>query len=391
MGSIYPYETTGGEKRYRIVYRRPDNSQTSERGFKRKRDAEQRLAEVEVSKNRGEYVNPADSSITVSQLGGAWLSAHEVAVKPSTYNSTETAWRVHVEPKWGSRKVGSIRHTEVAAWVAGLSKDRSPTIVKRAHGVLAAILDGAVKDRRITVNPARDVKTPRKNEKPRVYLTHTQVERLALASNYPELVRFLAYTGLRWGEATGLRVEHLDRVRRRANIIENAVNVGGRVVVGTPKTHEKRSVPYPEFLSVELAKLCEGKTQSALVWTGRGGSYLGPGNAASGWFERAMQQVIAEDEAAAAKAEELNQEPLPVVKRATPHDLRHTAASLAISAGANPKAVQRMLGHASAAMTLDTYSDLFEDDLDGVAAALNQARATEIVANPLPPAVGPEK
>ena len=57
----------------------------------------------------------------------------------------------------------------------------------------------------------------------------------------------------------------------------------------------------------------------------------------------------------------------------TVHDLRHTAASLAVSAGANVKAVQRMLGHASAAMTLDVYADLFDDDLDAVAQALDTA------------------
>jgi integrase len=56
----------------------------------------------------------------------------------------------------------------------------------------------------------------------------------------------------------------------------------------------------------------------------------------------------------------------------TPYELRHTAASLAVSAGANFKAVQRMLGHASAAMTLDVYSGLFDDDLDGVAQRLDQ-------------------
>jgi integrase len=55
----------------------------------------------------------------------------------------------------------------------------------------------------------------------------------------------------------------------------------------------------------------------------------------------------------------------------TPHDLRHTAASLAIAAGANVKAVQRMLGHSSAAMTLDVYAGLFGDDLDSVAALLD--------------------
>jgi integrase len=60
--------------------------------------------------------------------------------------------------------------------------------------------------------------------------------------------------------------------------------------------------------------------------------------------------------------------------RVTPHDLQHTAASLAISGGANPKAVQTMLGHQSAALTLDTYADLFPDDLELVSAALDRAR-----------------
>ena len=57
----------------------------------------------------------------------------------------------------------------------------------------------------------------------------------------------------------------------------------------------------------------------------------------------------------------------------TPHDLRHTAASLAVSAHANAKAVQRMLGHAKASMTLDIYADLSDEDLDGVADRLDSA------------------
>jgi integrase len=60
-----------------------------------------------------------------------------------------------------------------------------------------------------------------------------------------------------------------------------------------------------------------------------------------------------------------------VLSDLTPHDLRHTAASLAVSAGANIKAVQRMLGHASAAMTLDVYAALFDEDLEAVAAGLD--------------------
>ncbi|WP_229773812.1 tyrosine-type recombinase/integrase [Bifidobacterium sp. WCA-178-WT-4B] len=60
----------------------------------------------------------------------------------------------------------------------------------------------------------------------------------------------------------------------------------------------------------------------------------------------------------------------------TCHDLRHTAASIAISSGANVKAVQRMLGHQNAAMTLDTYADLFDTDLDDVATSISNKIAT---------------
>ena len=58
--------------------------------------------------------------------------------------------------------------------------------------------------------------------------------------------------------------------------------------------------------------------------------------------------------------------------RVTAHALRHTAASLAIASGANPKVVQRMLGHASAAMTLDVYADLFDSDFTAVADKLSE-------------------
>ena len=58
-----------------------------------------------------------------------------------------------------------------------------------------------------------------------------------------------------------------------------------------------------------------------------------------------------------------------------PHELRHTAVSLAVSAGANVKAVQLMLGHAKASMTLDVYADLFDDDLEAVADRLDELRA----------------
>jgi len=68
----------------------------------------------------------------------------------------------------------------------------------------------------------------------------------------------------------------------------------------------------------------------------------------------------------------------PGMTRITPHDLRHTAASLAISAGANVKVEQRMLGHKSAKVALDTYAALFPDDLDAVTGALSRHRMAQI-------------
>ena len=165
----------------------------------------------------------------------------------------------------------------------------------------------------------------------------------------------MAYTGLRWGEATGLQVGAVDMVRRRLLVEENAVKVGQEVFVGSPKTHEKRSVPFPEFLIAPLTSECEGKRKTSLLF-GDGLVHLRTPHSKTGWFVLAVERCQERD---------------PEFPPITPHDLRHTAASLAISAGANVKAVQRMLGHASAAMTLDVYADLFEDDLDEVSDRLN--------------------
>ncbi|ALV47195.1 integrase [Arthrobacter alpinus] len=368
MGSVYAYETQAG-KRYEARYRKPDNKTARKGGFRLKREAEAYLATVEVSKLTGTYIAPADGQATVDMLGTIWLEAHHARVsastlKASTFHSDESAWRIHVQTKWGKRSVGSIRQSEVKAWISVLGANRSATTVSRAYGVLASILDDAVHDKRLNSNPARGdkVKLPRKASAKRAYLTHSQIERLAAESKYPNFILFLTYTGLRWGEATGLRVAHLDRTRRRVDIRENAVSVNGHIIVGTPKTHEQRTVAYPAFLDSAIEIACHGKTDDALLF-GDGVTHLRPGNADNGWFAAAVKRSQATD---------------PDFRRVTPHDLRHTAASLAISAGANIKVLQRMLGHASAAMTLDRYADLFDDDLDTVAIALDQSRLDQL-------------
>ncbi|ETT25284.1 integrase [Rhodococcus aetherivorans] len=359
MATVEPYTTKSG-KRYRVRYRTPDHRQTDRRGFRTKRDAMAFASSVEVSKMKGEYVAPADARTTIGELGDAWLS-RQTHLKPSSYRPVEAAWRLRVGPRWGGVRLGDVRTTAVQTWVSelGTGCDGKPvgaTVVIRTYQVLAAILDDAVRDRLIASNPARGIKLPRKPKKRPVYLTHDQVGRLAQAAGpYEPLVLMLAYTGLRWGEATGMRVRDLNLLKRRATVDENAVEVGSDIIVGTPKGHKRRTVPLPAFLVHDLARQCENKGPSDLVFSDESGNHLRRPHTKSGWFDKA---VAAAD-----------------VPRVTPHDLRHTAASLAVSAGVNVKALQRMLGHASAAMTLDVYADLFDEDLESVANALSDARA----------------
>lgn len=372
MASIKKYSTAKGD-RWRVQYRTPDHRVTQRRGFKTKRDAEDFAATTHVSKMRGEYVDPADAKITVGELGPDWLE-RRTHLKPSSRRVEEVAWRVHVEPQWGKAKLADLRHSAVQAWVASMTKGGSgPVTVIRAFNVLAGILDDAVRDRRLMTNPARGVKLPRKVKRDHNYLSDTQVWSLANEAGPDKgvIVLVLAYCGLRWGELAGLHVADVDTLRRRIHVRRNATNVGGVIEVGTPKTHERRSVPVPKFLVEPLAAACHGKGRDSIVFPAAGGGYAkSPG--AKTWFDGAVTRSVAaanQARAAERKVDPDEEPPTPEFPRITPHDLRHTAASLAVSAGANVKAVQKMLGHKSAAMTLDTYADLFDRDAEAVADA----------------------
>jgi integrase len=366
MATISKYETASGATLYRVRYRTPEHRQTDRRGFKTKRDAKEFAASVEVSKLKGEYISPTNARITVAELGPAWLARQRGHLKVSGYRPLEVAWRLRVAPRWGRVALGDIRPTAVQQWVSDLgrgvdgAKPVGATVVTRAHQVLSAILADAVADRMLASNPAAGIKLPRNSRRRPLYLTHEQVAALAVAAGeYEPLVLLLAYTGLRWGEAIGLRIRDLDMLRRRVTVAENAVQVGSEIFVGTPKGHKQRTVPLPAFLLPYLARQCEGRDRDALLFPGPDGCHMKRHDGPYGWFSKAVKTSG--------------------VPRTTPHDLRHTAASLAVSAGANVKAVQKMLGHASAAMTLDIYADLFDDDLEAVAVALDHARSRESV------------
>lgn len=376
-GSVVSYDTSQG-KRWRVRYRKPDKSSTDKSGFRTKREAETFLASVTMSKATGEYIDPARSKVTIGMLGPEWLKLKR-GLKPSYVDTLERDWRVYVEPKWGTRRVGDVKPSEVTGWVQDLLDGTAPTarhentknpdgprsasVVLRCLGILRGILDVAVDDQRIPKNPAAGVKgQPRKHSKSaRRYLTDDEVCQLAESvrdSSRATLILVLAYTGARWGEAIALRVRDLNRLRRRLHVRENAPEVKGEIKVGAPKSWEKRTLPYPAFLDAALAKAADGKGPDDLLFPGDLDGYMRRPTTAedsTSWFRMAIKRAGLE--------------------RLTLHDLRHTAASLAVSSGAHVKVVQKMLGHKSAAMTLDTYADLFDGDLDDVAERMAERAA----------------
>jgi integrase len=247
-----------------------------------------------------------------------------------------------------------LSHADVQKWISSLTL--APATVRYIHRVFSLIMELAVRDKRIPTNPATGVRLPRVAKPGKRFLTPEQVHALAdAAAQYPipevggqyrVLILVLAFCGLRWGEVAALRVKRVDLLRRRLTVAESVTEVSGRLVWGTPKSHQTRSVPIPRSLVPLLTEVMAGKDADALVFTTWRGKPLRNLNWRRDVFDPA--------------ARDSNLDHL------TPHELRHTAASLAVSAGANVKAVQKMLGHSSAAMTLDVYSGLFDDDLDGV-------------------------
>lgn len=361
MVNITSYGTKAGV-RYRVRYRKPDGTQTDKRGFKRKKDAEAWAAEhVTTAKAQDTYIDPQGGNILVGDLYEQWMAMKRPLVKPNTIDTDERTWRTHVRDKWASRRIGSITRAEVQEWVSGIASRKSPSTTIKAYAMLKGICDMAVKDRRIARAPTDGVTTPKRDRrKPKRYLTVEQLlafaEAAGHAMNVPmerrALVLLLGFCGLRWGEASAMRVRDIDFARNRIHVETNVTGRTGHKTETTPKNHEVRDVPMPHIVADALAGIIVGKDDDERVFVDPSGGPLRFQSASDAkgnrtWWVSALRRAG-----------------LPLL---SPHDLRDTAASIAVSAGANVKALQRMLGHKSAAMTLDTYADLFDSDLDDVA------------------------
>lgn len=343
---------TGGKWRARY---RDERGREHARHFERRVDAQRWLDGVTTAVTRGTYVDPTRSQVTVAEWSRQLLDT-KVDLKATTLERYAGILRVQVLPHWGHVRLADVTHSGIAAWVADLSRaGLAPSSVRQAHRVFSLALSLAVRDGRLARNPADHVPLPRLPRGEKVFLTVDQVEILAdAAGDQRTAVLFLAYTGVRFGELAALRVGRLDLERRRANIVEAVAEVRGQAVFSTPKTHQTRSVPIPRSLVAELAEQVRGKNPDEFVFTAPRGGLLRLQNFRHHFFDPAVRAAALDG--------------------LTPHGLRHTAASLAITSGADVKVVQQMLGHASATMTLDLYGHLYGDRLDEVADRLDALR-----------------
>lgn len=333
-------------------YQGPDGRRHS-KAFRRKVEAEAWLRREESNIDRADWVDPRGGAIAFSEWAGTWLSGlHEL--KPKTVNEYRWHLSARVLPTFGDRLLRSITPAIVREWQNGLlAEGLSAGTVRQSRQVLSSILGQAVDDGRLVRNPCEKVKPPTVRPRRQRFLTAEQLAELAdECGEYGPLVWFLGWSGLRFGEAVALRVTRVNPPRRRIRVEEAATEVRGRLVFGTPKTHEARTVIVPRYVIERIEPLLANRGPDDFVFTAPRGGPLRANNFRRRVFNPAVERMGIPD--------------------LVPHDLRDTAASLAISAGASIKAVQRMLGHASAKVTLDIYGGLFEEDLETLADRLEE-------------------
>lgn len=346
-------ETTRGP-RFDVEWRLPDRSKRR-KSFKTEREARIFEASILTRSAAGELVDPRAGRATLASVYQSWIASRP-DLSPKVRRGYEDNWRLRICPRFGAWSISKIDHQSIQNWVNEMTESGlSPRTVRWVHSVLKMCLDHAAEDLLlVSRNPAARTKFPPPQLTAHTYLTAAEVAALTLACGAQgDVVALLAYTGLRFGELTGLRVEDVDLKARRIRVRRSITQVGGKLVEGNPKSAAgRRSIPIPERLRNVLATRIAARRPGEPAITSPNGALLGLEN-----WKRSVKwrQSIAE----------IGRPTLRV------HDLRHTYASLARRAGADLRLLQKTMGHASITVTAHTYADLYDDELDVVASALD--------------------
>lgn len=340
-----------GRKRYRQIG-----------GFGTKRAAEQALTEQLERLRVGEYVDAG--ATTVAGFVERWLPAVEPSLRPTTFASYRNMLGLHVVPRLGKVRLVKLTGLDLSSLygellASGYRKGNtirglSPTTVKYIHQIVRKALADAVRWGLLVRNPAAQVDPPRKSDQEMATWSAPQARRFIEAVADDRLRAMwvlLCSTGMRRGEVLGLRWDDVDLDAGRIAVQRALVEVSGYDLrLSDPKSaRARRSVRLDAHTTAALARhrrrqleerMAHGLgSRAELVFTRPDGSQLQP------------QRVSRSFQSLARRAE------LPSIRL---HDLRHTAATLALAAGIHPKVVSERLGHSTIQLTLDTYSHVVE-------------------------------
>lgn len=363
--------------------RMADGRVVTKAGFRTKTEAEEALGKALAKLADGQYVAP-DRLTVETFLEDIWLPAIKATVAPTTYANYKTHVSRHLLPHIGHLAVQKLNEAHLIAVYGELAESGncrgkreddegnplpprglSPKSIRHIHTTLHRALSDAVEWRYIARNPAagKRAKPPKVSNGPKMKTWTAEELHLFLAGVSDDrlfpLWRFLAMTGVRRGEALGLRWQDVDLKAGTASIVQARTARG----FSTPKTERgRRSLELdPETATIlrqwrrdqieERMEWGECWTDTGLVFTREDGNGHHP-DGITGIFER-LQAQHNERETKAAKAERRQAAPLPRIRL---HDLRHTHASLLLANGEHPKVVSERLGHASVAFTLSVYA-----------------------------------
>lgn len=295
---------------------------------------------------------PVGGGACLDTLAPDWLRTLEMQKRKSR-RAHEAAWTHHIQPRFGRAPLSSITSGQVSAWVGDLvGSGLAPSTASRYLASLRSLLRFAVQDGRIAKNPADGVTVAtggRRARREGQFLSLDELDALAAACRgpYADVVTVLGLCGLRWGEVAGLQVHDIISVPGPGLRLQRAVVADSRtgsLYVETLKNSGARTVPLPDAAREIVERWAADKAPDAWVFAAPRGGPLSESN----W-----RRSVGWSSAITAVGR----------PKMRPHDLRHTAASLWLGVGADPKVVQRVLGHATATMTMDLYGHLIDHNL----------------------------
>lgn len=373
----------GRGKRWLARWHEAGTGKERSRAFDTKGQAEAFLARLHTQLADGTWVDPKlGLGVTVGEYADRWLKTKSGLAESTIVSYTDIRNSARFRDRWDACPVGAVTQAAVIEWMAAVLNEVSASRTRHYHVVLNGALALAVADKKIPINPARTarggedgVKLPRlPRPDPKAIEDAAKVEAYvaALERHSERAAVFgltLVFSGLRFGEAN--RLEVADLVGRILMVEHSTATVHGRQVEADTKSHRKRQVVLPQAVADRIRELVGDRKTGPLLPAPRGGRWHH-----CSWtriHKRAVAAaVIAHEDCAGAGCRGCEQgwvsAGLP--EDTTTHQLRHTAVSHAIDAGASVKAVQRMVGHSTAKLTLDTYTRLRTDELEEVADAL---------------------